>query len=158
MVETIGVRSWIWNGIRLYSIPAEKQVTKEEDPELYFTIPCIGSPQLSCKIRKALPRIMGAGGLGPMISMESARVLKTMYPPTPGMCCPIVVRCTCGHNPCLNSSRRAMEVADSMELLDFEGIQTIKWKDFPECWAQTGDHAWGIYNLPPVFALDMSYT
>ena len=99
------------------------------------------------------------GGAGK--AREYMRVLMTAYPPIRegfhrGMRCPIVLRCNCKQSRCIGSTAQNVQVPPPLDQMDFPGIRIVAWTEFLENWNVHREGVWAMYDLPPIFALDMT--
>ena len=143
-----------WKGLKLFTIPDDKVATSVWDPDLYMKLPCKGTPRISIHVQPPAPGLMET-------PREYMRVLMTAYPPIRegfhrGMRCPIVLRCKCKQSRCIGNTAQNVQVPPPLHQMDFPGIRIVAWKEFLENWNVHREGVWEMYDLPPIFALDMT--
>ena len=155
MERVLNLPTRTWKGLRLFTIPDNKFAVWIWDPALYVTITCRGSPRLAIKLRR-----------GPDTTPEDMMILMTAYPtliegqsPRPrgaAMHCPIVLRCNCKRSRCIGNTAQSVHAPPALDQMDFPGIRIVVWRELLESWDVHREEVWQIYDLPPIFALDMT--
>ena len=124
------------------SFKQSEHVTLDKDPWLIVGRKC-GSPFMMGVYLLKTDFEYHAWGFREIMRERNSRIPISAYPPTPGMLCPIVVKCTCGETPCTGFKHRK----GFNRKMDFPQIPFLHWEEFQE--------GWDPPNLPDTFALIM---
>ena len=73
-----------------------------------------------------------------------------------GRCFPIVIRYDCKRSRCICNTAQSVREPPALADMDSPVMRIVRWREFLESWAVHREDVWGLYDLPPVLALDMT--